>query len=199
MSERLTDGAVAAVTAGELARLRAENARLLRLLKLTRREAAPPGPAQAGFFEAPPGPVHAGSPVGADNAFTSCGLRILVDQAAEPVESSDADGERCRVGHARRQSAEDAGGDKHAVSQRAASGGHLQLRSAGSVVVSASEIAGYTGTDPMDVPVAVRWSVPEALLRRENGPPPAVRSCRARHGGMLGFAPAGTSRGGRQS
>jgi hypothetical protein len=66
-------------------------------------------------------------------------------------------------------------------------------------VVSASEIAGYTGTDPMDVPVAVRWSVPEALLRRENGPPPAVRSCRARHGGMLGFAPAGTSRGGRQS
>jgi hypothetical protein len=91
VSERLTDGAVAAVTAGELARLRAENARLLRLLKLTRREAAPPGPAQAGFFEAPPGPVHAGSPVGADNAFTSCGLRILVDQAAEPGASPDAD------------------------------------------------------------------------------------------------------------
>src|SRR5260221_8145409 len=47
--------------AGELARLRAENARLLRLLDLTAREAAPPGPAQAGFFEAPPGPVHANS------------------------------------------------------------------------------------------------------------------------------------------
>jgi superfamily II DNA or RNA helicase len=52
---------MAALTA-ELASLRAENARLLRLLKLTRREAAPPGPAQAGFFEAPPGAVHAGSP-----------------------------------------------------------------------------------------------------------------------------------------
>ena len=64
VSERLADGEVAAVTAGELARLRAENARLLRLLKLTRPQAAPPGPAQAGFFEAPPGPVHAGSPPG---------------------------------------------------------------------------------------------------------------------------------------
>jgi hypothetical protein len=48
--------------AEELAALRAENARLPRLLRLTRTQAAPPGPAQAGFFEAPPGPVHAGSP-----------------------------------------------------------------------------------------------------------------------------------------
>ena len=48
--------------AKELAELRAENARLLRLLKLTRAEAAPPGPAQAGLFDAPPGPVQAGSP-----------------------------------------------------------------------------------------------------------------------------------------
>jgi superfamily II DNA or RNA helicase len=55
--------------AGELARLRAENARLLRLLSLTRRKAAPPGPAQAGFFEAPPGPVHAGSSLEAKVAF----------------------------------------------------------------------------------------------------------------------------------
>jgi hypothetical protein len=54
--------AVPAELAGELTKLRAENARLLRLLKLTHREAAPPGPAQAGFFEAPPGTVHAGSP-----------------------------------------------------------------------------------------------------------------------------------------
>jgi hypothetical protein len=46
---------------GELP-LRAENARLLRLLKLTRAQAAPPRPVQTGFFEAPPGPVHAGSP-----------------------------------------------------------------------------------------------------------------------------------------
>jgi superfamily II DNA or RNA helicase len=52
---------VPAEVAGELLSLRAENARLLRLLKLSRREAAAPGPAQAGFFEAPPGAVHAGS------------------------------------------------------------------------------------------------------------------------------------------
>ena len=59
---------MAALTA-ELASLRAENARLLRLLKLTRREAAPPGPAQAGFFEAPPGAVHVGSPPEVKVAF----------------------------------------------------------------------------------------------------------------------------------
>jgi hypothetical protein len=34
------------------AQLRAENARLLRLLELTRRQAAPPEPAQTGFFAA---------------------------------------------------------------------------------------------------------------------------------------------------
>jgi superfamily II DNA or RNA helicase len=56
------DGAAPADLAEELKRLRAENARLLRLLNLTRREAAPPAPAQTGFFEAPPGAVHAGSP-----------------------------------------------------------------------------------------------------------------------------------------
>jgi hypothetical protein len=56
-----TDRADLAGLTAELASLRAENARLLRLLKLTQREAAPPGPAQAGFFDAPPGPVHAGS------------------------------------------------------------------------------------------------------------------------------------------
>lgn len=37
--------------------LRAENARLLRLLELTPKQAAPPGPAQTGFFEGHPGPV----------------------------------------------------------------------------------------------------------------------------------------------
>lgn len=37
--------------------LRSENARLLRLLELTPKQAAPPGPAQTGFFEAHPGPV----------------------------------------------------------------------------------------------------------------------------------------------
>jgi len=61
-------GDIAALTA-ELASLRAENARLLRLLKLTRREAAPLGPAQGGFFEAPPGAVHVGSPPEVKVAF----------------------------------------------------------------------------------------------------------------------------------
>jgi superfamily II DNA or RNA helicase len=37
--------------------LRAENARLLRLLELTPKQAAPPGPVQTSFFEAHPGPV----------------------------------------------------------------------------------------------------------------------------------------------
>jgi hypothetical protein len=60
---------VPAQVARELAELRAENARLLRLLTLTRAEAAPPGPAQAGFFEAPPGPVHRRSPAEAKVAF----------------------------------------------------------------------------------------------------------------------------------
>ena len=41
--------------------LRAENARLQRLLAMSPREAVPPGPEQTGLFEAPPGPVHAGS------------------------------------------------------------------------------------------------------------------------------------------
>jgi hypothetical protein len=59
---------LAALTA-ELASLRAENGRLLRLLKLTGREAAPPGPAQAGFFDGPPGLVHAASPPEAKVAF----------------------------------------------------------------------------------------------------------------------------------
>jgi len=61
--------AVPARVARELAELRAENARLLRLLKLTRTEATPPGPTQAGFFEAPPGPVHGSSAAEAKVAF----------------------------------------------------------------------------------------------------------------------------------
>jgi len=42
---------IPAALAEEVARLRAENARLMRMLKLSLRQAAPPGPAQAGFFE----------------------------------------------------------------------------------------------------------------------------------------------------
>src|SRR5580700_3662742 len=53
----------------ELARLRAENARLLKLLRLSPRQAAPPGPAQAAYFEAPPGVVHHRSPQDAKVAF----------------------------------------------------------------------------------------------------------------------------------
>jgi hypothetical protein len=44
------------------ARLQAENARLLRLLELTPKEAAAPGPVQMRFFDAPPGPVDRQSP-----------------------------------------------------------------------------------------------------------------------------------------
>ena len=46
----------------EVARLKAENARLLRLLELSPREARPPGPVQTGIFDASPGPVTAARP-----------------------------------------------------------------------------------------------------------------------------------------
>jgi hypothetical protein len=45
----------------ELARLRAENARLLRLLELTPQQARPPAGAQTGLFLDRPGPVTAAS------------------------------------------------------------------------------------------------------------------------------------------
>jgi hypothetical protein len=57
---------VAVEAEAELARLRAENARLLRL---TPQQAAPPGPARAAFFEAAPGIVHHRSPQDAKVAF----------------------------------------------------------------------------------------------------------------------------------
>src|SRR5215469_17495015 len=69
VQERLAARAIPVPVARELAELRAQNARLRRLLKLSQAEAAPPGPAQAGFFEAPPGPVHASSPLEAKVAF----------------------------------------------------------------------------------------------------------------------------------
>jgi hypothetical protein len=53
----------------ELARLRAENARLLKLLRLSPQQAAPPVPGQAAFFEASPGVVHHRSPQEAKVAF----------------------------------------------------------------------------------------------------------------------------------
>ena len=60
---------IPAAVEAELARLRAENARLLKLLKLTPQQAAPPGPAQAAPFETPPGLVHNRSPDAAKVAF----------------------------------------------------------------------------------------------------------------------------------
>ena len=53
----------------QVARLRAENARLLRLLELTPQQARPPGPEQTAIFDGLPGPVHAGSPPPAKVAF----------------------------------------------------------------------------------------------------------------------------------
>lgn len=55
--------------ARQVATLRAENARLLRLLEMAPAEAQAPGPVQTGIFEAPPGPVHAGSPPATKVAF----------------------------------------------------------------------------------------------------------------------------------
>jgi hypothetical protein len=60
---------IPAAVEAELARLRAENARLLKLLKMTPEQAAPPAPAQAAYFEAPPGLVHNRSPDAAKVAF----------------------------------------------------------------------------------------------------------------------------------
>ena len=61
-------GVLAQVEA-ELARLRAENTRLLNLLQMTPQQAAVPRPAQAAYFEAPPGMVHNQSPLEEKVAF----------------------------------------------------------------------------------------------------------------------------------
>jgi hypothetical protein len=62
-------GEIPVAVEAELTRLRAENARLLKLLRLTPQQAAPPGPAQGAFFEAAPGIVHHRSPQDAKVAF----------------------------------------------------------------------------------------------------------------------------------
>jgi len=69
-------------------RLRAENARLLRLLKLTALQAAPPGPAQAAYFEAPPGMVHDGSPPDAKVAFYAALFAARTDVYATRFDNS---------------------------------------------------------------------------------------------------------------
>jgi superfamily II DNA or RNA helicase len=72
----------------ELTRLRAENARLLRLLKLTPQQARPPGPAQAAYFEAPPGSVDDRSPPEAKVAFYSALFASRTDVSATRFENS---------------------------------------------------------------------------------------------------------------
>ena len=59
-----------------VARLQAENERLLRLLRLTPEEAAAPGPAQSGMFERPPGPVHARTDPTTKVAFFPSDVRL---------------------------------------------------------------------------------------------------------------------------
>jgi hypothetical protein len=53
----------------QVAHLRSENARLLRLLDLTPAQARPPGPAQTGIFDAAPGSVDLGSSPAVKVAF----------------------------------------------------------------------------------------------------------------------------------
>lgn len=74
--------------AAELARLRVENARLLKMLELSPRQAAPPGPAQAGFFDAPPGLVHKDSPNHAKVAFFRALFAARTDIYATRIENS---------------------------------------------------------------------------------------------------------------
>jgi len=53
------------------------------------RQAAPPGPAQAGFFDAPPGPVHRDWPNDAKAAFfRSLFAAVRTDVYATRIEDS---------------------------------------------------------------------------------------------------------------
>src|SRR5712671_2334250 len=77
--------AIAAEVAAELTRLRAENARLLRLLKLTPQQAAPPGPARAAYFEAPPGPSARRVAAGRENSVLPRAVRCPHRRVRGPV------------------------------------------------------------------------------------------------------------------
>jgi hypothetical protein len=79
---------IPAAVAAELAWLRAENARLLKMLELSPRQAAPPGPAQAGFFDAPPGLVHQDSPTDAKVAYFRALFAARTDLYATRIENS---------------------------------------------------------------------------------------------------------------
>lgn len=69
-------------------RLQVENARLLRLLELSPREARPPGPAQLGWTHARSGPVHAGSTPGEKVRFFASLFGARTDVYATPWENS---------------------------------------------------------------------------------------------------------------
>jgi hypothetical protein len=79
---------IPAAVAAELVHLREENARLLKMLELSPQQAAPPGPAQAGFFDAPPGPVHRDSPNDAKVAFFRALFAARTDIYATRIENS---------------------------------------------------------------------------------------------------------------
>ena len=79
---------MAVAVAAELARLRAENMRLLKMLELSSRQAAAPGPAQAGFFEAPPGPVRKDSSNEAKVAFFRALFAARTDIYATRIENT---------------------------------------------------------------------------------------------------------------
>jgi hypothetical protein len=64
---------------GEVGRLQAENARLLRLLDLTPQQAHPPAPEQTAIFDTAPGAVHARSPAAAKVAFYAALLGARTD------------------------------------------------------------------------------------------------------------------------
>jgi hypothetical protein len=70
-----------------VARLRSENTRLLRLLKLSPAELAPPGPAQTGIFEGRPGPVDSRSSAEAKVAFFRALFAARTDIYAERWQS----------------------------------------------------------------------------------------------------------------
>jgi hypothetical protein len=78
----------------QVAKLRAENARLLRLLELSPAEAQVPEPVQTGMFDAAPGAVHVGSPPEAKVAFYAALFAARTDVYA--VRRNDAATARSR-------------------------------------------------------------------------------------------------------
>ena len=77
------------------------------MLELSPRQAAPPGPAQAGFFDAPPGLVHKDSPNDAKVAFFRALFAARTDIYATRIENSRTRLEGLAPGGARRVAARD--------------------------------------------------------------------------------------------